>query len=275
MGGEKIAVQKNGTRKRGSPPRGRGKVTHYNEWLYNAGITPAWAGKSTWSPSFKDLRQDHPRVGGEKYFLRFLAGDKHGSPPRGRGKGQRFIYEQLKARITPAWAGKRPSCRQRSCRSRDHPRVGGEKSHTAPIVRTGVGSPPRGRGKAAYDLAHLVAQRITPAWAGKRLEIKGDVNDGGDHPRVGGEKVLISSRTRGTPGSPPRGRGKALEPFEHRPRQGITPAWAGKSSQTRSYCQLARDHPRVGGEKVAVCFTQNRVKGSPPRGRGKAYQTYG
>ena len=66
VGGEKIAVQKNGTRKRGSPPRGRGKVTHYNEWLYNAGITPAWAGKSTWSPSFKDLRQDHPRVGGEK-----------------------------------------------------------------------------------------------------------------------------------------------------------------------------------------------------------------
>ena len=46
VGGEKIAVQKNGTRKRGSPPRGRGKVTHYNEWLYNAGITPAWAGKS-------------------------------------------------------------------------------------------------------------------------------------------------------------------------------------------------------------------------------------
>ena len=108
VGGEKAKITPRLKRCRGSPPRGRGKVVRPDVVAKAAGITPAWAGKSTWSPSFKDLRQDHPRVGGEKYFLRFLAGDKHGSPPRGRGKGQRFIYEQLKARITPAWAGKSP-----------------------------------------------------------------------------------------------------------------------------------------------------------------------
>ena len=51
----------------GSPPRGRGKGGLALCWPPPPRITPAWAGKSTWAPSFKDLLQDHPRVGGEKH----------------------------------------------------------------------------------------------------------------------------------------------------------------------------------------------------------------
>ena len=52
------------------------------------------------------LDEDHPRVGGEKrvafcVFFIFV-----GSPPRGRGKGLRFVKGELQIRITPAWAGK-------------------------------------------------------------------------------------------------------------------------------------------------------------------------
>ena len=209
MGGEKIAVQKNGTRKRGSPPRGRGKVTHYNEWLYNAGITPAWAGKSRSHSHSKWRWGDHPRVGGEKQGKGGQNGMSEGSPPRGRGKGHLTPTSRNCRRITPAWAGKRPSCRQRSCRSRDHPRVGGEKSHTAPIVRTGVGSPPRGRGKDDEQEATYFSGRITPAWAGKRDPPLLPVPIDEDHPRVGGEKVEHTAVHAAVAGSPPRGRGKA------------------------------------------------------------------
>ena len=66
MGGEKSGWKPSTSSRRGSPPRGRGKASFSGNSRPGVGITPAWAGKSTWSPSFKDLRQDHPRVGGEK-----------------------------------------------------------------------------------------------------------------------------------------------------------------------------------------------------------------
>ena len=53
-------------RRKGSLPRGRGKVHQMIEAINGLGITPAWAGKS--SPGFekKGSRPDHPRAGGEK-----------------------------------------------------------------------------------------------------------------------------------------------------------------------------------------------------------------
>ena len=51
---------------------------------------------------------------------------------------------------------------------------------------------------------------------------------------------------------------------------GITPAWAGKSSPAaagRGHCQ---DYPRMGGEKFTYILTLQSSGGSPPHGRGKA-----
>ena len=50
---------------------------------------------------------------------------------------------------------------------------------------------------------------------------------------------------------------------------GITPAWAGKSRMSRYASTSARDHPRVGGEKLAMILVACTMLGSPPRGRGK------
>ena len=132
-----------------------------------------------------------------------------------------------------------------------------------------MGSPPRGRGKGIFAILALSATGITPAWAGKRcLNDLVDV-DWQDHPRVGGEKEWTVHYHRQTEGSPPRGRGKGgvcgHKPRHHR----ITPAWAGKRSMTDMVRVWARDHPRVGGEKVAHTEEVSRLRGSPPRGRGK------
>ena len=53
-------------------------------------------------------------------------------------------------------------------------------------------------------------------------------------------------------------------------KPGITPAWAGKSDIYETLGTDPEDHPRVGGEKCGQCVVVVGVKGSPPRGRGKA-----
>ncbi len=51
--------------------------------------------------------------------------------------------------------------------------------------------------------------------------------------------------------------------------QGITPAWAGKSSSYINSQGSNRDHPRMGGEKARTLIVQDEPQGSPPRRRGK------
>ncbi len=51
---------------------------------------------------------------------------------------------------------------------------------------------------------------------------------------------------------------------------GITPAYAGKRQRRATACTWLRDHPRVCGEKDAICKSCPARQGSPPRMRGKA-----
>ena len=86
---------------------------------------------------------------------------------------------------------------------------------------------------------------------------------------MGGEKYLPCFNADGFVGSPPRWRGKAVKFRCTCGLQRITPAWAGKRLIDSLSRQLTWDHPRVGGEKLAVFkFCCMRI-GSPPRGRGK------
>ena len=192
-----------------------------------------------------------------------------GSPPHGRGKGRSSPCTARRCRITPAWAGKRHSCRMRRWCSGDHPRVGGEKPGSCLCPVLIPGSPPRRRGKVcAGELGHR-ADGITPAQAGKRHSCRMRRWCSGDHPRVGGEKpgsclcpVLI-------PGSPPRRRGKVCAGELGHRADGITPAWAGKSLFCFTAAVPIQDHPRMGGEKCSVQAVYLVPQGSPPHGRGK------
>ena len=249
VGGEKRRLSECAQWAEGSPPRGRGKGGLALCWPPPPRITPAWAGKSTWAPSFKDLLQDHPRVGGEKQKTGFSGLCYVGSPPHGREKVPVLLMLLVYIGITPAWAGK--SCGWASCGglSWDHPRVGGEK----PVLRCRtvcrLGSPPRGRGKVHLGAVLCNLCGITPAWAGKRSCCLRPAGPRWDHPRAGGEKAPAFLGRVCTRGSPPRRRGKVC-PAKHDERQpGITPAHAGKSWARFLPRTSARDHPRVGGEK--------------------------
>ena len=71
--------------------------------------------------------------------------------------------------------------------------------------------------------------RITPAYAGKRVQRFWRVAYGKDHPRLCGEKLTAPEIKRGGTGSPPPMRGKVVDVPVRTIENRITPAYAGKS----------------------------------------------
>ena len=147
--------------------------------------------------------------------------------------------------------------------------MGGEKHADHQRRQLAYGSPPRGRGKAVFSCCFQQTAGITPAWAGKRIASAGKPRGCRDHPRMGGEKWGKGPQWALPLGSPPHGRGKAAVQGWMRATEGITPAWAGKSFLCVDVDEIARDHPRMGGEKPYKWPLPCPAPGSPPHGRGK------
>ena len=89
------------------------------------------------------------------------------------------------------------------------------------------------RGKGVAFLCNEVISRITPAYAGKRIELYAEILIDEDHPRLCGEKIsrIISDMLMS--GSPPPMRGKARTLTEIAGTSRITPAYAGKRHISR------------------------------------------
>ena len=145
---------------------------------------------------------------GEKLGVALLALAFKGSPPHVRGK---VLYGSLIG-----------------CTAQDHPRMCGEKLVCWPLVCTIWGSPPHVRGKD--DGAPMLAPEIgiTPACAGKRCHFTAYRGYTRDHPRMCGEKKVMSGAKDKRMGSPPHVRGKALRFASFGSALRITPACAGK-----------------------------------------------
>ena len=186
-----------------------------------------------------------------------------------RGKERAFPGCTQQLGITPAYAGKRLSRRQRRRGTWDHPRVCGEKSSFVMWQGCCTGSPPRMRGKVLAALMPENRLGITPAYAGKRGEINTYEKIQRDHPRVCGEKICCTAIACRSSGSPPRMRGKVAWVNIALLYEGITPAYAGKSCFQICTHKNGRDHPRVCGEKTSSRPPAWNTPGSPPRMRGK------
>ena len=120
---------------KGSPPRVRGKVVVVLAVPSPLGITPACAGKRRGPPRGISAKRDHPRVCGEKQGRGETLGAGVGSPPRVRGKEYPPRFSCGRSGITPACAGKSTAGTAAGARTRDHPRVCGEKTKKGPKVR--------------------------------------------------------------------------------------------------------------------------------------------
>ena len=149
-----------------------------------------------------------PPVCGEKTAREFITYLIQGSPPRMRGKAEVRHERDQEPGITPACAGKRHCPRFRPGKTRDHPRVCGEKSSLMQMDVGPLGSPPRMRGKGLVGFELDIRIRITPACAGKSLSPAPEKALPGDHPRMCGEKSISLCLWNTFPGSPPHVRGK-------------------------------------------------------------------
>ena len=145
---------------------------------------------------------------------------------RGKEKGRRT--HKVKSGITPAYAGKSAYLSPEDTAGRDHPRVCGEKYSWEKSTCKIFGSPPRMRGKGVKQSNSRIRMGITPAYAGKSCIYRSTTSISWDHPRVCGEKSFKTSTSCWSKGSPPRMRGKGIQPCNQWVRVGITPAYAGK-----------------------------------------------
>ena len=172
-----------------------------------------------------------------------------GSPPPMRGKEIVVWPWSCHRRITPAYAGKRDSCRPLPPWCQDHPRLCGEKKENLNMIDFNTGSPPPMRGKGCEPTKTSFPFGITPAYAGKSQAKKWSIYPRRDHPRLCGEK-------------------RCGRRFAGR-RLWITPAYAGKRLTTRQLVPAEQDHPRLCGEKWVFQTSHDRAIGSPPPMRGK------
>ena len=166
-----------------------------------------------------------------------------------RGKESLYNRTHRYEGITPAYAGKRPAGNIRTPRTRDHPRVCGEKCDVTNVKIWPRGSPPRMRGQVNILFVVVFHHRITPAYAGKSTPRSSLYSFTQDHPRVCGEKSRIWVDILDIKGSPPRMRGKVCKRWKD--------------------CFPVGDHPRVCGEKPGIRKYDEPHSGSPPRMRGK------
>ena len=89
--------------------------------------------------------------------------------------------------ITPADAGKTSVCLHNVFFLEDHPRGCGENDFKLKSNRKEVGSPPRMRGKLTQTALTGHFPGITPADAGKTIQVGATLTFDKDHPRGCGE----------------------------------------------------------------------------------------
>ena len=212
-------------------------------------ITPAYAGKRGLSAEIFIGDKDHPRLCGEKLIARSMYSPIMGSPPPMRGKACGVLSKRDMIR--------------------DHPRLCGEKQRLAIVTGSRAGSPPPMRGKVFDQIDQKQLSGITPAYAGKSNYSLLRKTAARDHPRLCGEKQPQSLPQAVIRGSPPPMRGKAIRNDFLAVRDGITPAYAGKSFRTGCFFCSVWDHPRLCGEKWDDAGRADWNIGSPPPMRGK------
>ena len=125
------------------------------------------------------------------------------------------------------------------------------------------------RGKVLGVISSQSQIGITPAYAGKRSSTSFRISSYQDHPRLCGEKFIMTVFSPVYGGSPPPMRGKADKVGSTAEKNRITPAYAGKSLRKKWRRSWIWDHPRLCGEKLWIIKMKFLPQGSPPPMRGK------
>ena len=193
----------------GSPPRVRGRLFDTPYLRDYSRFTPACAGQTSPMKMAGMRAPVHPRVCGADPAKLQRNQVIDGSPPRVRGRPDRFFQPPPGGRFTPACAGQTRKPARNHTERTVHPRVCG-----ADLLGAGFGP---------------VVRRFTPACAGQTFSPFANGRARRVHPRVcGADGIGAASRKVGT-GSPPRVRGRRSSWKPGEPYCRFTPACAGQT----------------------------------------------
>ena len=124
--GENVSVSGAVIKLKGTSPRMRGKPEHPCFLGLLQRNIPAYAGKTTTTPSMTNPCSEHPRVCGENRLTMFCRRSFCGTSPRMRGKPQGKLCLSVNVRNIPAYAGKTEAQVLLHEVDSEHPRVCGE-----------------------------------------------------------------------------------------------------------------------------------------------------
>ena len=191
-----------------------------------------------------------------------------GSSPHARGTPT-YTYSYLYLlRFIPACAGNACFSRLAALNVTVHPRMRGERV----VLRDGLslldGSSPHARGTREPVPGGDHPNRFIPACAGNAHLANFRCRIDTVHPRMRGERTVVSRSTRAAVGSSPHARGTQ----RHRRLLGLwrrfIPACAGNAVWLNAAPTRPTVHPRMCGERLTASITSRVASGSSPHVRG-------
>ena len=255
-------------RVRGSSPRVRGTRIVCSTDRVPERFIPASAGNAAAQSLPRIARTVHPRVCGERYWLRRNSIYLVGSSPRVRGTRRTNTSRTKPARFIPACAGNAQASLLASVLKTVHPRVCGERFIAGREAVFVNGSSPRVRGTLGSKLPSAPVFRFIPACAGNASARCAVARSTSVHPRVCGERRDPDSPSTPSTGSSPRVRGTQVPLSSRAAEIRFIPACAGNAYRLAWPRSLHAVHPRVCGERADAFADDCAAPGSSPRVRG-------
>ena len=244
-----MPVPGRGDRRRGPPPRARGRRAGRVGLRVRLGTTPASVGTTRRGAGSASTCRDHPGERGDDSVREQAAEDRQGPPPRARGRRLARPDRPFPDGTTPASAGTTDRSVRTGIHRWDHPRERGDDSAEPGRAGCSRGPPPRARGRPAE-----IGQ------PGRRL---------GTTPASAGTTPTSSSARCPGCGPPPRARGRLVRGLDVALGPGTTPASAGTTRRTPVPPPGPWDHPRERGDDQEIELPPLNPSGPPPRARGR------
>ena len=171
----------------------------------------------------------HPRIRGERTHTRNDSGSSLGSSPHTRGTHGKRLRAIVAKRFIPAYAGNARDRQARHHRRAVHPRIRGERYTLHGVTQPGTGSSPHTRGTRRSDGMQFAVGRFIPAYAGNAPMARGTSCSVTVHPRIRGERGIVSANSCRAVGSSPHTRGTQAGEAASREGGRFIPAYAGNA----------------------------------------------
>ncbi len=219
-------------------------------------------------PQRRKLASVHPRLRGERSWIRVRRARQPGSSPPARGTARSTTGRRVPSRFIPACAGNGPHISRGRDSPAVHPRLRGERMIDPFQHADGSGSSPPARGTAYPRRGERPECRFIPACAGNGPVRLSMVSTHPVHPRLRGERTVTINADDRIVGSSPPARGTGAHPVRGGGDFRFIPACAGNGDSGAVVRAMTSVHPRLRGERMNIQLTFGAFTGSSPPARG-------